>query len=208
MQPDDRRRRRTSSKNRLGVNGIGLALVVAVAAISIACSAGAGASATVPSAGNATPTASSKQAIGATVTDPGRLCDLLGPGDFDAVGISGASAPEINSEAPGSAYCTYAGASGARGGIELDAFVDEDPVGVFRTIVGEGATHLIALEVAGADEARGMDGTAGKPDDPGQLIVRSGRLVFTIAAPGDDGVSAQLASLAALVVSRGSSLAR
>lgn len=140
------------------------------------------------------------------MTDPSKLCDLLGAGDFDPAGITGAGAVSVNSDGPGSAYCVFAGTSAATGGIELDAFIDDDPASVYATIAAEGASDLSPIDIEGADVAGGWDGTDGTADEFGRIVVRAGKLVFTIGAPGGDGVAAQLASLADLVVQRGSAL--
>ena len=140
------------------------------------------------------------------MTDPARLCDLLGPGDFDAVGIEGAGVATVNTDGPGSAYCVFAGTSAGTGGIEFDAFIDDDPESVYATIAAEGAPELSGIDVEGADVAEGWDGTDGTADQFGRIIVRAGKLVFTIGVPGGDGVAAQLASLADLVVGRAAAL--
>ncbi|MGD0120986.1 MAG: hypothetical protein ABSC46_00290 [Candidatus Limnocylindrales bacterium] len=64
-------------------------------------------------------------ALGGTVAPGGNLCGLLGPGDFAAVGVTGARTPTKNSDAPTDAYCVYAGVSSATGGIEFDVFIGD-----------------------------------------------------------------------------------
>src|SRR6185503_8720137 len=130
------------------------------------------------------------------------LCDLLGPGDFDAVGIPGAKAPTKNSDGPGSAYCVYSGTSGATGGIEFDVFVDEDAEGTFDVIEEEASGTLTPLPIPGVDEAVGTDGTAGQAGAYATVIVRKGNLVFTIAAPGGVGMTAKLTALVGVVLAR------
>jgi hypothetical protein len=145
--------------------------------------------------------------VGRAVTDDTRLCDLLGPGDFELAGVPGAGIPEVATDGPGSAHCVYAGESGATGGIELDAFVDEDPEAVYETIRAESPEALAALSVPGAQRAEGWEGVAGDVAGFARILVRSGNLVFAISAPGGRGMDAKLADLAALVVARGSTLA-
>lgn len=145
--------------------------------------------------------------VGRAVTDDTRLCDLLGPGDFELAGVPGAGIPEVAMDGPGSAHCVYAGESGATGGIELDAFVDEDPEAVYETIRAESPEALAALSVPGAQRAEGWEGVAGDVAGFARILVRSGNLVFAISAPGGRGMDAKLADLAALVVARGSTLA-
>jgi hypothetical protein len=173
----------------------------------VAC--GGGSTATTSPGGATTPPSSASTGglpTGGPVTDIAKLCDLLGPGDFAAVGISGTGAPTVNSDGPGSAYCTYTGATGANGGVELDVFVDDDAAGTYQTILGE-ISSVAPLELPGVDEAAGGDGIAGEPDQPASIVVRKGKLVFTIAAPGGPNNSLMLETLAALVLARGAGLA-
>jgi len=111
--------------------------------------------------------------------------------------------PQVNSDGPGSAYCTFTATSGAQGGLEFDAFVDaseSDAQGTFETASGDaGATEEVALPVA--DQAA-MDSS----DSPGVLVVRKGNLTFVISVPPSDASQAQLATLAALVLTRATSL--
>jgi hypothetical protein len=182
----------------------GLAAIIALVVLagSVACTPGS--STAAPDGGP--PTDAPAQPTGGAVTDPAKLCDLLGPGDFDAAGITGAGDATVNSDGPGSAFCVFAGASAATGGIEFDAFIDDDPASVYATITAEDAAELSAIDVEGADVAEGWDGTDGTADQFGRIIVRAGKLVFTIGVPGGDGVAAQLASLADLVVGRAAAL--
>jgi len=128
---------------------------------------------------------------------------LLTPNDWTAAGLTGAGQPTVNSDGPGSAYCSYTASSGAEGGLELDAFVDandSDAQATFDTAAGEaGATEEIALP--GADQAF-MD----SQDSPGVLVVRKGNLTFVIGLPPSDNSQAQAATLAALVLSRAANL--
>jgi hypothetical protein len=135
------------------------------------------------------------------VTDLTKLCDLLGPGDFAAVGIAGASAPTVNSDGPGSAYCVYAGKSAGTGGIEFDAFVDDDAAGTYQTILDE-IGPVSPLTIPGVDEAGVSTGTVGQADKPASVIVRIGKLTFTIAAPAGADTVGALTKLAALVITR------
>jgi hypothetical protein len=93
----------------------------------------------------------------------------------------------------------------ARAGSSFDVFADDDGAGTYQTIIDElGA--LSAANVAGADEALGTDGVAGKADAPASIVVRKGDLVFTIGVPGGAGRRATLELLAAVVLSRGAGL--
>ena len=77
-----------------------------------------------PSPTSATPTAETPSpaapnaataggALGGPVAKGGNFCDLLGPGDFAGVGVSGAHTPTKNSDGTADAYCVYSGISGS-----------------------------------------------------------------------------------------------
>ena len=185
-------------------------IVMLLVVVLAACSAGPTPSvAPTSDAASASPAAAptTDQPVGGAVTDDTRLCDLLGPGDFEVAGVAGAGLPEMTTDGPGSAYCVYAGESGGTGGIELDAFIDDDPQAVYDTIRNEGSEALRAITVAGAEQAEGWEGVEGDVASFARILVRSGDLVFAISAPGGEGMDARLAALAALVVARGSALA-
>lgn len=150
--------------------------------------------------------ATAGQPTGGSVTDLTKLCALVGPGDFASVGIEGAGSVTVSSDGPGSAYCVFKGTSGATGGIEFDAFVDDDPKGVFDTIVSEAKGALGKLPIPGVDDAVGTDGTAGQADGYATIVVRKGNFVFTIAVPGGPGLQAKLTALAAIVIGRAAGL--
>ena len=185
------------------------ALTFATTVALAACGGGSGTSPTASAAaapGGTPAPAGGGQATGMPITDVARLCDLLGPGDFDAVGIAGTEAPTANSDEPGSAYCAYTAASAANGGVEFDVFVGDDPAGTYQTILGE-IGSVAPSDLAGVDEAASADGIAGQPDKPATVVARRGKLVFTIAAPGGPNNSVMLEQLAALVLARGAGLA-
>jgi hypothetical protein len=181
-------------------------LVVALAGAVVACGGG---STTTTAPGGATTApgtaATGGLATGGPVTDIAKLCDLLGPGDFEAVGITGTGTPTVNSDGPGSASCLYTGATGANGGVEFDVFFGEGAQETYATILGE-ISSVAPLELPGVDEAAGGDGIAGEPDQPASIVVRKGDLVFTIAAPGGPNNSVMLETLAALVLARAGGL--
>lgn len=192
--------RTTHSHRQPAARIIGAVAAVLTLAIA-ACSAQPG-----PTGAGGQPTGGGAQPTGGPVTDLTKLCDLLGPGDFAAVGINGAGVAKVSDDGPGTAYCVYSGTSGATGGIEFDVFVDADPEGVFDTILDEISSDTTSVPIPGVDESVGSDGQAGKADAPATVVVRKGPLVFTIAAPGGTGNSLKLAALAALVVARGAGL--
>jgi len=182
-------------------------LAAASAIIALVAACGGGTATNGPGATTAgTVPVAGALATGAPVTDLTKLCDLLGPADFAALGIGGVGAPTVNSDGPGSAYCVYAGESAAKGGVEFDVFVDEDAAGVFDTIVAETSGDLTPAIIPGVDEALGSDGVAGQADGYGTVVVRKGPLVFTIAAPGGPGTALKLSTLAGLVIARAAGL--
>ncbi len=192
------------STGRTQLNLIAMAAVVATLLVAACGGASPG-----PTTAPVLPTAVAGQPTGGAVTDPDELCGLLGPGDFEAVGISGAGEPSVTSDGPGSAYCVYAGESGATGGIELDVFVDDDPAAAedtFGVILTETTADPVRLDIPGSDEAVGWDGAAGSADDYAAAVVRAGKLVVTIAAPGGTGMAKKLGGLVGVVLGRASAL--
>ena len=204
-----------------------LAAVLLLASLASACSPGDGAtdpaaSASAP-ASTAAPTAivlpaSASQAasptsaasvggdasLGGSVAKGGDLCGLLGPGDFIAAGVSGATAPVENFDDSGNYYCVYAGDSGATGGIEFDAFVG-DPAGSYQTMTeSAGILNADATgQVSGADKAGTViDGPGGMAG----IAVCKGQFCFDIDIPTSSTARAQLISMAGLVLQRGSGL--
>lgn len=131
-----------------------------------------------------------------------QLCALLTANDWAQVNLSQASAaPTINSDGPGSAYCTYSGTAGASGGLEFDAFAEQvpsDAQDTFNTMSGELPGGQPAT-LPGADAAlinANVDGTYGV------IIVRNGRFTYSIALPASNASDTQLQTLAALVLTR------
>jgi predicted enzyme related to lactoylglutathione lyase len=152
----------------------------------------------------AAPTRAPSSATGGPVARGGNLCSLLGPGDFTAAGVAGASAPTVNSDENGGRYCVYAGTSGATGGIEFDAFTG-DPVGTYQTIAGETGTltELAAADLPGADQAGvNLSGAGGMA----AIVVRKGQLIFDMSFPRGPQARAELIALSALVMERAAAL--
>lgn len=171
---------------------------VAVSAVpSAAAPSAATPSAAVPSA------ATSGGALGGSVAKGGNFCGLLGPGDFAAVGVSGARTPTKNSDGPADAYCVYSGISGATGGIEFDIFIG-DPVSSYQQIVANGA--LIA-DTTG--DLPGVDNVGTVMNGPGNMAaigVQKGAMTFDIDVPTGPKAREQLIALAKLVLERSSAL--
>lgn len=166
---------------------------------SIASTNGGGGSAAATSGG-----ASGGGALGGIVARGGDFCSLLGPGDFAAVGVTGARTPTKNSDDATDAYCVYSGVSGGTGGIEFDIFLT-DSVGAYKEIkanggiLGDDATgDLPGVDAAGTQ----MDGLAHMAD----IGVRKGGMAFDIDVQTDPNARAQLIALAKLVLERASGL--
>ena len=151
---------------------------------------------------------------GAAVVAGDDLCKLLGPGDFAAVGVSGAGGPSENNDPPSAYYCVYRGKSSATGGIELDVFRSDtaaESQETFPELFAEfGPDNDTSVTIAGADEAKlSLPATEGSTD-PALIGVRKGRLMFGIGI-GIPFAEAQatgerLKQLAALVMQRASAL--
>jgi hypothetical protein len=167
------------------------------AAPSAATPSAAAPSAAVPSA------ATSGGALGGTVAAGGNFCELLGPGDFAAVGVSGARTPTKNSDGPADAYCVYSGISGATGGIEFDIFIG-DPLSSYQQIVANGA--LIADTTTGLPAVDAVGTVMNGPGNMAAIGVRKGAMTFDIDVPTGPGARTQLIALAKLVLERSSAL--
>jgi len=174
------------------------------AAPSAAAPSAAAPSAAAPTTEGETPSAAtSGGALGGPVAAGGNFCGLLGPGDFAAVGVSGARTPTKNSDGPSDAYCVYSGISGATGGIEFDIFIG-DPVSSYQQIVANG--HLIA-DTTG--DLPGVDNVGTVMNGPGNMAaigVQKGAMTFDIDVPTAPNARPQLIALAKLVLQRGSAL--
>lgn len=132
-----------------------------------------------------------------------QLCQLLTVADWNAAGLTGAVAPTIDDDGPGtgSAYCTYGGQSGATGGLELDVFVDHTVDGAQANF----ATIAQSLPPSGEPSISGIDeGLINTNIEPGfgAILVRAGRLVVTITLPTSGQAGDQLTSLTQTVLSR------
>jgi len=131
-----------------------------------------------------------------------QLCGLLTANDWATVNLSQATnQPSINSDGPNDAYCVYNGKSGATGGLEFDAFIDQstnDATGTFNTMAGE-LPGGQSVDLPGVDAALinpNVDGTYGV------IIVRNGRFSYSISLPTSSGAQTQLETLASLVLTR------
>lgn len=136
-----------------------------------------------------------------------QLCKLLTVEDWTAAGLTGARAPNIDDDGPGtgSAYCTYSSSSGATGGLELDVVVGptvDDAKTTFATIAR-------SLPPSDPPSLAGIDqGLINTNIDPGfgAILVRAGKLVVTITLPTSANAGSQLTSLTQTVLARALSL--
>jgi hypothetical protein len=183
--------------------------VAAVAALVVLVGCGGGAA--PPTSAGPTPgktaTSTSEPATDVPGTDAtgAQLCSLLGAEDFGAFGYVTAAEPSVSSDGPGNAYCVYAGESGATGGIEFDAFVDdtvEDAEETYR-ITTEPLAGGAPAGVPGADESVIATGIE---DTWAAIAVRKGKLTYTVSLPTSDEAETQLKVLAAAVLSRAGDL--
>ena len=131
------------------------------------------------------------------------MCRLLTTPDLRAVGLQpDLDQPVANLEDDGtSAYCTYTRASAANGGIEFDIFESDDPAGTQKTILGEAEGNMVPASLAGVDESLIGTAVSGGPSFA-TIVVRKGRIVFTIAIPPDPEASDRLVTLANVVLQR------
>jgi len=195
----------------------GSILGIAVCAILAACSGGGGAttrpslpaipslavpSIAIPSLAVPSGAGASHPAGSGASSSAQQLCALLTASDWANVQLSQAAAqPVINSDSPTDAYCVYSGVSGATGGLEFDAFIDDTTQNAqetYNTIAGETPGGQ-PVSLPGTDSAlinTDVEGTYGA------IIVRNGRFTYTISLPAGNAAQTQLETLAALVLTR------
>ena len=173
--------------------------VLALPFVLAACSVGMGTAATpTPPPGLFSP---------GVVPTAHQLCQLLTPADWTAAGLTGARAPSIDDDGPGtgSAYCTYGSNSGATGGLELDVFVGATVDDASYTY----ATINESIPTPAVPNLSGVDQAAINPNmEPGYgaIVARAGRLVVTVSLPTSNSAATQLTSLTALVQGRAAAL--
>lgn len=136
-----------------------------------------------------------------------QLCQLLSPADWTAAGLTGARAPSIDDDGPGtgSAYCTYGSSSGPTGGLELDVFVGAtlDDARLTYAQIAESVPTPTPPSLSGVDEAAI---NANIEPGFGAILARAGRLVVAVTLPTSANAATQLTSLTALVLSRAAAL--
>lgn len=131
-----------------------------------------------------------------------KMCGALTPADLKAQGLSPDPKPIVNSPEPISAYCTYAGKSGATGGIELDVFAaGADALDTQKTILEE-LGGMKPAGYPGVDESlMNLEAVSGGPKFA-VLVVRRGGLVLTLSLPSGPKAKDQLFALAKLALQR------
>jgi hypothetical protein len=148
------------------------------------------------------------QPTGQPITGPSQFAQVLGPGDFAALGIAGAAQPTVNTTgcAPNCAYVVYSGTSSADGGIEFDIFNYDTTADAASDFSGGTLNRLDAASLAalGADDAQLQLAVPGnsatiKVDE---LSVLKGKLWFDLGIPSNAKGKSQLLALAALVLKR------
>ena len=150
---------------------------------------------TGPAATTGTPTATGD------ATSPEALCGLLTPADFQQFGYVTGAQPDVVSDEPGTAACTFA--NGLFGEVYTHAQAAE-ATETFDTIVENAPfDETQELTLPGADDVL-FDADIG--DDNAGILVRSGNLVYTISGLARDSAQAELMTLAALVLQRGADL--
>jgi hypothetical protein len=134
-----------------------------------------------------------------------QLCQLLTIDDWNAAGLTGAHAPEVDDDGPGNnyanAYCIYKGMPDSTDLLELDVYAHasvDDASTNFATIA-QSLPPSSAPSISGID-----DGLIDTNIDPGfaVILVRAGKLVIDITLPSSSSAGTQLTSLAQTVLSR------
>lgn len=184
-----------------------LRATVMVLSLLVVAACGGGAS---PTATSRTPTSGPTLAAASdppATTGPGGLptaadlCALLTAEDWGTFNYVTAAQPDVESDGPGSAICTYAN------GLFLETYVDETPEDAedtFQTIVDNAPFDgNMSVAIPGTDEVQfDEEVSAGRAG----VAVRTGRVSFTIGLPAGEAAQTQLTALAAIVLQRVSSI--
>jgi len=131
------------------------------------------------------------------------LCYLLTAADFTTAGVGGAGALSTN-EYDLDYFCVWAGKSVATGGIEMDAFIDDDPIDrdeSFDSVSTGDSAEDVTAEVAGAQRAN-IGTTSSDGPEFGEIAVQSGNFIFGIGIPSTGDWHTQLITLANLTLTR------
>ena len=139
-----------------------------------------------------------------------KMC-VLTQSDFKPFGTLVWSKPQVHVDAGGqnNVYCTYRGASGATGGVELDVFYPagetaSDVEQTFKTaLASDPGAKYTPEHVPGADESV----YSAEVPSPGHLpfaanAVRRGDLVFTISLPSSPVSKTELLKISEIILQR------
>ena len=206
----------------MGHHRLQVGLLLVAGALAACSGGGGGATGGGGGGGSAAPAASTGGGgggggggpTGTTVASGGDLCNLLGPGDWAAVGVNDASAASENNNPPDGYFCVYRGKSSATGGLELDAFLSataEDAKSMMPDAFSEFALSSNSpVTIAGADEAAlSLPSSAGSTD-PAVIAARKGKLTIMLGMGSSFDAAKQdgdrLKQLAALILARAGGL--
>jgi hypothetical protein len=135
------------------------------------------------------------------VNSPEALCNLLAPADWHQFGYVTGAQPDVESDAPGTAICTFAN------GLFLEVYThaqSSEAAETFDTIVENAPfDEPQDLTIPGTEDVI-FDADIG--DDNAGILVRSGNLVYTISGLARDTAQAELLTLAGLVIQRAAHL--
>ncbi len=179
--------------------GAGALLVGALASVALAA----------PASAQQQPTAQRAAPRHGSAVRPGggaAMCEVLTAADLEAHGLAPErTTPSTDVQDNGaSAYCVYAGMSGAMGGIELDVFfpAGPDPKQTEATANADISGKLEAAGLTGADDSQiGLGVRSGGPPFS-TITVRRRDLVFALSIPPGPKAREQLLALAHLVLLR------
>jgi hypothetical protein len=136
------------------------------------------------------------------------MCGALTAADFSSVNVRTDAKPTANvSDGGASAYCVFAGKSGATGGVELDVFypagtTPADVKETMNTASAETTPALAPITVPGADEARWSASTKSGGPAFATIVVRRGNLVLGLSIPTGKDAQAQLMKLVDVALKR------
>jgi hypothetical protein len=197
-------------------------MLAAVAALVIGCSSAAGteltdgATATPQGGGGSLQPLPGGGPTGAPAVDPSGLGNLLGPGDFAAVGVPGAGTPTVNPNpgGAGAAYVVFASHPLADGTKDIEIEFD---VFTFNS-ADEASTDFGSQTNDPADPAdlQALGAVRGQMflDQPGndpstalaELRVLKGRVWTSLVIPAGPNAQAQLVALTKLALDRAAAL--
>jgi hypothetical protein len=170
-------------------------LPVLVIATVVACGGGTPTPTRTAAAPTARPTTAATAAAGGGAE---QLC-FLTPADWQQFNYVTGAEPEVTSDESVDALCTYAN------GLFLEVYTEvseADAEETYETILENVPFDGQDVTLPGADQAQ-FDPSTG--DDNAGIVVRAGRLVFTISGLARDSAQAELTTLAGLVLQRSGS---